>query len=628
MPEKSKKKPGGIVFRLSVKDLFHEWILTVCLVMAISAVLSPLLLLFGLKYGIIEWGRDYLTQDPRYREVRPLTSKSFNKEWFEQMGRQGDVAFIVPMTRQISATIKANVKDKKEKEELNIIPTNDNDPLIIENGATVPGADECVLTQFAAESLKADVGDVIVARASRIIGSQYEYGTMELKVAGILSVRASELKSMYVQLHILEAVEQYKDGQAVPEFGWAGSTPKAYPQYDGVVIVLPEKMSKIGEYSLCNKTGFTKIEAIDNERLLSLAGFQVSPDMAIYRLYTMRKPAGEESIRSVKNKLRGKNARLFPWISPIEAQLTDASGKEIASLSLHGLSADTGKAEEIGLTPVPGWGESQRATNEMLNLMLPPGLSVQGDHLYIKVSKNNESLTFPVSIMSERTASDKAAFVPAELGGILRLYQSRNIQFDEKLQEFVLFRRGYAGFRMYAKNIFDVDVLRRFFAEKSIPVHTEIKEIKKVIELDRGMTLIFWLLAAVGIAGSVASLVASLYASVERKKRELSVLRLIGLSGPNLFRFPVYQGVLIGTGGFFMSMVLFGVFSRLINNWFRPYVDKLLGFPMEAGVSFCRLPFFHISGALIGTILIAAFAAMVAAMRVTKIEPAEALRDE
>lgn len=618
----------NIVLSLSLKDLKHEWILTVCLIMAISAVLSPLLLLFGLKYGIIDWGLNSLKTNPIYREIRPMTSKSFKQEWFDNMKLREDISFIIPMTRQISATVKASVKGKEENESLNIIPTSPNDPLILENGATVPVDGECILTQFAAESLKAKVGDVILVSASRIVKGQYEFGNMELKVSGILSLRASELKSVYVPLRILEAVERYKDGHSVPEFGWSGATPKAYPEYDGIIIVLPEKLDKVDELGLCNKTGFTKIESLDNAGLLQKAGFQVSPNMEIYRLYTMTKASGEENINIVINRLRGKNAYLFPWVSPISAHLTDNNGKEIAPLFLYGLSAEQEMAVNINLNPVPQWNKINNSSTEMLSIMLPPDVHVKEGKYFIKIVHESENLTFPISVLPQKTSLNKVSIIPSELAGILKLYQSRNVQYDANIKEFILFRQGYAGFRLYARSIFDVDNLRKFFDEKGIPVHNEIMEINKVIQLDKGFTLIFWLLATVGIVGSVASLVASLYASVERKKREMSVLRLIGLSGGKLFRFPVYQGVMIAGSSFVVSMIIFMFFSKLINNWFRPYVHKLLDFPMEAGVSFCRLPFFHTTCAFIFTIIIAAVAAVVAAIRVTRIEPAEALRDE
>jgi len=625
MTKNASKKAVGIVLKLSLKDLKHEWILTVCIVLAIAAVLSPLMLLFGLKYGIITQLSSILMNDPIYREIKPLATRSYNREWFDETEKRPDVAFVVPATRQISASVKAQVKGQPKKESLNILPTESGDPLLLENGAMIPGKGECILTH---ESLNAKTGDIIIARAGRITGGQYEYGALELKVSSILSIRASELKSLYVHLPVLEAVERYKDGEAVPEYGWPGSVPKAYPLYDGLIIALPQKLSKVVEYGLCNRTGFSKIEMLNDRQLLAKAGFQVAPEIALYRLYTLHKPAGEESVKAVSNKLRGKQAKIFPWVASIQAQLIDAAGQKLADLKLHGLSADAQEAQTASLAPAPEWSDISVSADAIRHIMLPEGVAVDGSDVFIKVIKNKESLTFPVKIASKRIPSGNMAFIPSQLAGILNLYKSRNIKYDEQENEFVLFRRGYAGFRLYANSIFDVDGLRRYFDGIGLPVHTEIMEIKRLIELDRGMTLIFWLLGFVGITGSIASLVASLYASVERKKREMSVLRLIGLSGLTLFRFPVYQGVLIGSGGFIVSMMLFGIFSKLINNWFRPYVEKLLGFPMDAGVSFCYLPFFHIFAALLTTMIIAALAAMVAAMRVTQIDPAEALRDE
>jgi putative ABC transport system permease protein len=138
--------------------------------------------------------------------------------------------------------------------------------------------------------------------------------------------------------------------------------------------------------------------------------------------------------------------------------------------------------------------------------------------------------------------------------------------------------------------------------------------------MDHYLTLIFWLVAAVGIAGSVASLVASLYASVERKKRALSVLRLLGLSGPTLFRFPIYQGLIMATGGFLLAGGFFHGMAYTINRLFQQH--------LRPGESFCRLPWEHQAMAFALTLGLAALAAVVAVVRLARIEPAEALRDE
>jgi putative ABC transport system permease protein len=585
--------------------------------MAVAAVLSPLLLLFGLKYGTIETLRFRLIQDPRNREIRPLVSKSFAKTWIEDLGRRADVAFITPMTRQISATVTATVKERPDKKvDLDIVPTGAGDALVLENNAPIPQRGECVLTQFAAEELKAQPGDTLVVTATRTREGRIESGSLELKVAGVLSLRASELKAVYVPLELLEAVEQFKDGQAVPEYGWPGSTPKAYPQYDGLIVVLPQELSKIDQLTLANNTGFTKIESMTQADLQARAAFQVAPELSLYFLSTEKKPVGEESVANVRYRLRGKNATLIPWVAPIKARLLTESGTEVATVDLLALSVDPVKAESIGLTPLPGWGETATA----LQVMLPASLGNVGARLSVQIALEKDVLTFPLAPVSERGTAERVAFVPAPLAGILKLSQLREVVFERERGEFLLSRRGYASFRLYARNIDTVEGLRQFFEEQAIPVHTEARRIKDVLDLDKYLTLIFWLIATVGIIGGVMALLASLYASVERKKRELSVLRLIGLSGPVLFRYPIYQGMLIGTGGFVVAVAFFSVIATMINTLFRAH--------LAAGESFCRLPLLHAASALGMTVLIAILAAAVAAWRVTKIEPAEALRDE
>ena len=490
-----RRTPRGIVLRLASADLRHEWILTACLIMAVAAVLSPLLLLFGLKYGTIETLRFRLVQDPRNREIRPLVSKSFAKAWIEEMRRRADVAFITPMTRQISATVTAAVKERPEKRvDLDIVPTGAGDALVVENHAPIPQRGECVLTHFAAEELKVQPGETLVATATRTREGQSEAGRLELKVVGVLSLRASELKAVYVPLEILEAVEQFKDGQAVPEYGWHGSTPKAYPQYDGLIVVLPQELSKIDQLSLANNTGFTKVETMTHADLLARAAFQVAPELAIYFLSTEKKPVGEESVASVRYRLRGKNATLFPWVAPMPARLLTESGAEVATVDLLALSVDPQKAEVVQLAPLPGWGE----TGVPLQVMLPASLGDLGARLSVQIAQEKDVLTFPIAPVAERMAAGQVAFIPAPLAGILKLSQLREVAFEREREEFVLSRRGYAGFRLYARTIDTVEGLRQFFEGQSIPVHTEARRIKDVLDLDTYLTLIFWLIATGG----------------------------------------------------------------------------------------------------------------------------------
>lgn len=620
-PEQGWRKPG-LVLRLAAADVRHEWILTLCLVLAIAAVLSPMLLLFGLKFGTIETLRRRLIQDPRNREIRPMVSTTFARDWFDTWGRRPDVAFLVPLTRQIAATVNVTVKDSSVRADLDLVPSAAGDPLLAENGCAAPGDGEAVLSHFAAEALAAKVGDPLVVSATRIKGSQYEKGEITLKVVGVLPVSAGATKAVYAPLALLENVERYKDGQGVPEYGWKGSAAVAYPQYNGLVVSLPAPLGKVDEYQLCNNTGFTKIRLVDVAELESKAGIAVSAKRTHYLLSTERRPVGEDSVAAVRNRLRGRQAVLMPWVEPIPARFSVEGAKDGDSeLRLFALSTDEPSAELLELAPRPPWANQPCWGDGSFPILLPEGLTLPSNAVCrLLVTNAEQAVEFPVTPMESRAAAGTRAYVPENLAGVLRLLDSRNLTYEPTAKQFILSRRGYAGFRMYASTIDAVDGLRRELEATGLPVSTAAEDIQRVKEMDHYLTLIFWLIAAVGISGSVASLVASLYASVERKKRALSVLRLLGLSGPTLFRFPVYQGLMMAAGGFLLAGGFFHGMALAINHLFQSH--------LRPGESFCRLPWEHQAMAFALTLGLAALAAMVAVVRLARIEPAEALRDE
>jgi len=270
----------------------------------------------------------------------------------------------------------------------------------------------------------------------------------------------------------------------------------------------------------------------------------------------------------------------------------------------------------LQFAPQPTW----ESVHSELPIMLPTSLSQAAPVVSVRMANDTSTIVFPVMPVAPHTSADDVSFIPMKLGGILNLFRERNMTYDATTHQFVLARLGYAGFRLYATSIDDVDHLRRYFESQGLPVNTEAQRIQEVTELDRSLTLLFWGIAAVGIVGGATTLLASLYAAMERKRRELGVLRLLGLSRRTLCRYPIYQGLMISAGGFAMAMLFFTSMALAINGWFSGHLGP--------GESFCRLSPAHTAGASALTLLVALFAATCAAWRVTQIDPAEALRDE
>ena len=127
--------------RLAASDFLFEWRLTSCLVLALAAVLAPLLVLFGLKYGIIEAIRAPMVENPIYREIKPIGAGTFSREWFKQLEADSAITFVVPKTRTIAATVRLQNTDRNVRANLTaeLIPTAAGDPVIGDVVANSPG---------------------------------------------------------------------------------------------------------------------------------------------------------------------------------------------------------------------------------------------------------------------------------------------------------------------------------------------------------------------------------------------------------------------------------------------------------------------------------------------------------
>lgn len=605
-----------MILRLAYRDVVHDRLLSICLVLAIASIIAPLLILFGLQFGTIETLRQRLVQDPKNREIRPMISRSYEQQWLKDFkAANPEVAFLVPMTRQIAASIAASNTAADLRESLSLMATAPGDPLLLENGGVIPGKDECVLSAAAASSLKIKAGESLEFSAQRIVQGRYEHAQLRVLVKGVLDERASGLKTAFVPLGLVEAVEDFKDGRAVPAYGWQGELPLAYPVFDGAVVLVPEPLSKLDEVLLVNNTGFARIELIPLERLPQLLGVVPEGAWTAYHLQVKQHAASETNLRAVESKLRGRDARVYPWIEPLPISLLPGMAQGSAG------AANAPIALQLSVQPLAPPGESSahlRGEASGRTLLVPADLPLEGAAM-LSLHLAERQLDLPVLVQRAEVPAGRA-LASAELAGRLALLRSRAVDYDASTGTLLLSRQGYAGFRLYAASIDAVAALQQRLEEAGIPVNTEQERIAEVRRLDHYTRLIFWMVAAVGVVGGISALTASLYASVERKKKELNVLRLLGLFKAELVLFPVAQGLMLSTGALLLSMGIFAAVGRLINQLFHAQ--------LRTAESLCTLSFGHFVLLFAGVWLLSILAAAFAALRATRLDPAEALRDE
>ncbi len=609
------KRIFAIVPGLALSDLRHEWILSLCLIVALASVIAPLLILMGLKNGTIKTLRKRLVEDPAFRQIRPVETREYPVEWFKNLLKDKRVGFLIPTILPAASTVSAIDAETGKSVVVDIVPTGEGDPLLDDAGINMPGKNECVLSFGASRDLHVKAGQMLKLKVSRYRKGRYEYGYQDCMVIGILPKKAGMLPVIYAPLKFVLDVEAFKEGKAVPSRGWKGSFSRPYPRFDALAVVSKIPLDPIIQNALLIESGLANIRQAGPKSIDWLPGWHPNSHKYLYLLSIPDSAVGLSSYYAVKNRLRGSGAIVFPVNHPQKLEM----GQD--TITAVGLSVDKKVAESLGLIPVP-WGglKKQRPAKELLQIVLPVKYKdriQKGQEIKVRF-KGQAEFVFPLSVVD--FFQQDIAIIPLELSAILRTSINRKVAFDSASREFVLGDIGFRGFRLYAASIDDVEPLYNLLKSQGIPVVARIEAIQRIKALDSGLSRLLFLVAALGISGAILVLVASLYAAVERKRSELAIMRLLGFSRFDIFFFPIYQAVFLAGGACIVALWGYSAFSWLINLIFRA--------EMKGGEAICTLPSQILGWSIAITLVLAVSSSLVGARRTTNIDPAEAIRAE
>ncbi|TBW06692.1 FtsX-like permease family protein [Azotobacter chroococcum subsp. isscasi] len=215
-------RPGwGLLAALATRDLWHDRQVSLCIVAALVAVIAPLLLLFGLKHGVVSQLRGELLDDPRNLEIRLLGNHDLDRAWLAQLAAQPGVGFVMPLTRSLNTQADLARDGQHFVADAEVIPSGPGDPLLGGRLAP-PQGDRVLLSASAARRLEVGAGERIRLSVLRKLDGNSERGQRELTVAGVLPETAFPRPALLVPLELLVAMEDFRDGFAVPALGFAG----------------------------------------------------------------------------------------------------------------------------------------------------------------------------------------------------------------------------------------------------------------------------------------------------------------------------------------------------------------------------------------------------------------------
>jgi putative ABC transport system permease protein len=211
----------GVVARLAWRDLRHGWPVTLCLVVAVIAALLPLLLLYGLRNGIVTNLIDDLRSDPRITEIQLVRDEQLSQEWFDDLAQDPRVGFLLPRARYLAASVRLRSDDGRAIMEPRMIPSAAGDPLL--SGLTVPeGLEQIVITERVAIEAVLAPGDVAELIVLRQVGDERQSLRHAVQVMAVLPRDMLQTDDILVDSALESAIERWREGFAVPELGWEG----------------------------------------------------------------------------------------------------------------------------------------------------------------------------------------------------------------------------------------------------------------------------------------------------------------------------------------------------------------------------------------------------------------------
>ncbi|WP_122321367.1 FtsX-like permease family protein [Pseudomonas cichorii] len=217
---------------LALADLWHDRKVSLCIAASLVAVIAPLLLLFGLKHGVVSQLQGELLRDPRNLEIKLLSSGNYDQQWLSALQQRPETGFALGMTRSLNTQADLIGSKGRFVDNAEIIPTAVADPLLnMPASALLP--DQVILSSAAAERLSLITGDTLRLRVQRRLDGALERGETSLTLVATLPAAGFSRPAAFVHPELLLQLERFRDGYAVDALGATSGQPaeRRTPRY-------------------------------------------------------------------------------------------------------------------------------------------------------------------------------------------------------------------------------------------------------------------------------------------------------------------------------------------------------------------------------------------------------------
>ena len=543
---------------LAFRDISHERILSFCMACSLGAIFTPIIILLGLQQGIIGNMLDTLESDPASRLVRPkfMSQSPIPLDSLEVIQQSG-VAFIPSETSHLLLDVKGL------HDSINVVPSSKQDPFVIQsNPIAIKDNKWVVISEPLSKKLGKFKGNKLTLLLRRETNANYpEEVPMDFTIVGVLDSEMMPDVKIYLPVDVFNGIYHWRKGYEILDLGLMGNRENNFhPEYDGVITGFYHKKPKDEDFRkmLAGRLPFSSMPKVYTE----LMSAQIHSDWRLWQ--TVNNTITASDIQVLNNVLLnyGYDPQFVPYIKDIELELN---------------KLDISKTWHIYMLPEilsPRWDEGAKP----ILYISSEDQDFSGEQqLLLKTGIKGDKAKIPVLLEVSDNVSPGSIVASHHFSGLLRTAERLGATYNSVQYAFSLNSKEQVRyFRVYSESIEQLDGLVQIV--KGIgddlglnalkePV-SRLYEVQKIRTLSDYMQKIYFLIAAISGVSTVFAVSASVYATVQRRCKDLAYLNMLGVDKSTIIFFPFIKSMILISIGLVISFVAYWIFGVLASHWF------------------------------------------------------------
>lgn len=575
------------VFRLTLLRLWRARATVSCQVLALFAMMAPLLIILGLKYGIVQSMKERLLSDPSSLEVRMTDAVKVTPDLTARIRSWSETAFVIPCVGALYSSVHVCPEGASESGEVQaqMLPTGQGDPILTASQHRAPAVGEVVISELLAQKLHLGVGSKLSLRMRRNMKQDLYERTFT--ISGVLPKSHLLASAVMLPLEVTVEVENFViAGRGVP----GSSATLTSEMYDGIVL---------GEGANETVANLLKRQLPNMEVRANTDGSHIGQPAECLIVRSTGKHLTPSQIDVLVAQSEQNECAAWPWVEPQEVELLNDNKRSV--VRMIGLSGQTSSATGIGAPPT---------------LWVPEGFGA--DHVEVVV--NSPQGASRIVCRTAENASVPAGVVWAmpQLLALVRQGKERCLVWDYRTDALRYPVLSFNSLRVYANSLENAEPLMNKLQAAGVACRARLNIIRQILSLERNLSQLFAIVTLGAGVGALFSYALSLFNAAELNRRDYALVQLLGAGRGVLALMPIVDAIVTSIIALVLTFICFYATSSLIG----------LIFAESAGSgTLCRLASHHVLIFCLSGIGVAFVSSIAAAIKVLCISPAEILRE-